>query len=349
MYEKTVAEAKDVGRQWVRDVASHLPGFAGAYFAGSINWMPDGDSFPSTSDIDISVVFDRPGPSQEPGKLEYEDMLLDPGRILLTRFEVVDDLLGDYRLVGSFWKKGVIVDPTGRLTQVQQYVVSEFTRRDWVHRRCDDAISNCLKYLDRLSKFDPYYTQVTCWLFAEGIMTHVLLAAGLRNPTVRRRYADARVLMEGRGRSDIYENLLRMLGCAELTSERVRRHLANMTLVFDRAKSAVRSAFPFASDISDLARPVAVNGSEELIERGEHREAVFWIVATFARCMAILDQDAPKETLKEAEPAFWSLMADLGIASFADMELRAAQVRDGLPELKLIAHDLIAADPEIRD
>ena len=45
---------------------------------------------------------------------------------------------------------------------------------------------------------------------------------------------------------------------------------------------------PAASDvdvvvITPAARPIAIDGSRELIEAGAHREAVFWIVATFAR------------------------------------------------------------------
>ena len=37
------------------------------------------------------------------------------------------------------------------------------------------------------------------------------------------------------------------------------------------AKAVVRTPYRFAADISDSARPVAIDGSRELIERGYHR------------------------------------------------------------------------------
>lgn len=52
-----VKAVKDIGRQWVREEASKVAGFYGAYFIGSINWMAEEDPFPTTSDVDIKVVF----------------------------------------------------------------------------------------------------------------------------------------------------------------------------------------------------------------------------------------------------------------------------------------------------
>jgi hypothetical protein len=58
--------------------------------------------------------------------------------------------------------------------------------------------------------------------------------------------------------------------------------------VFDTAKAVIKTPFSFASDISDAAGPIAIDGSRELIERGLHREAVFWIVVTYSRCQKVL-------------------------------------------------------------
>jgi hypothetical protein len=54
--------------------------------------------------------------------------------------------------------------------------------------------------------------------------------------------------------------------------------------------------FFFASDISYIARPISIGGSRELIERGYHREAVFWMVATYSRCQKMLHHEAAAET-----------------------------------------------------
>ena len=49
------------------------------------------------------------------------------------------------------------------------------------------------------------------WVFPTGIMTHVLLVAGLRNPTVRRRYETTRDLLAEHNRLDLHERLLNVL------------------------------------------------------------------------------------------------------------------------------------------
>ena len=54
---------------------------------------------------------------------------------------------------------------------------------------------------------------------------------------------------------------------------------------FDAAQAALSAPYPFAADLAADARPVAIDGSLELIAAGLQREAVFWIVATYSRCL----------------------------------------------------------------
>jgi hypothetical protein len=49
-----VKHAKDVARQWVIEEASQVPGFYGAFYHGSTNWLPDDAPFPATSDVAVS-------------------------------------------------------------------------------------------------------------------------------------------------------------------------------------------------------------------------------------------------------------------------------------------------------
>src|SRR4029077_5089804 len=97
------------------------------------------------------------------------------------------------------------------------------------------------------------------------------------------RYVVARELLANYGELDFYERLLDLLGCAQISRTRVVHHLSALPKVFDTAKTVIKTPFSFASDISDLARPIAIDGSRELIERGLHREAAFWIVVTYSR------------------------------------------------------------------
>jgi hypothetical protein len=108
-----------------------------------------------------------------------------------------------------------------------------------------------------------------------------------------------------------------------------------------------KTPFLFSGDITPAARPVAIDGSQELIDRGCHREAVFWIVATFARCHKILAADAPPELQDTHTAAFRAALADLGITSTDDILRRADEVNRYLPRLWEATEAILSANPGI--
>lgn len=224
-----------------------------------------------------------------------------------------------------------------------------YAKRQWVYRRCEHARDKIRENLQLLDRSEPFHDQVIAWVFPIGVTTHVLLVAGLRNPTVRRRYVAARQLLADYGHLAFYEPLLELLGCAQLSRARVEQHLAALADVFDAAKDVVKTPFPFASDISALARPIAIDGSRELIARGSHREAVFWIVVTYSRCQKVLYHDAPAEMSERFAPGYRHLLGDLDITSFADLQQRADQVKGLLPRVWEVAEAIMAANREIED
>lgn len=95
------------------------------------------------------------------------------------------------------------------------------------------------------------------------------------------------------------------------------------------------------------ARPIAVDGSRELIDRGDHREAVFWLLATFARCHTALAVDAPD--LHTARlPAFREAVADLtGLTDTEELLARRDEVLRFVPRLWAVTEEILAADPEV--
>src|SRR5437764_1336011 len=111
------------------------------------------------------------------------------------------------------------------------------------------------------------------WVSAAGVTTHVLLVAGLKNPTVRRRYAAVRELLADYDRLDFHETLLELLRCGSTSRECVEQHLATVTDTFDAAAAVSSTSFPFASDITDAARPTALAGSRDLTSTGLQRAA----------------------------------------------------------------------------
>ena len=313
-----VRQAEAVARHWVIEEVSTIPGFHGAHVAGWANGLPDNAVVPATSDVDINVVFSGPSVPNNCRKVLYRDLLLDVTPLPLEPFRSPDLILGDYHPAGGFRTRSIIMDPSGHLTGLQMAVSRDYAKRQWVRRCCEHARHKVLDGLaaDESASLPDHMIE---WLFAAGRTTHVLLVAGLQNQTVRRRGMAVWELLAEYGQLASYETLLELMGCARMSRCRVEQHLAALTEVFDMAKAVITTPFSFASDISEIARPLAVDGSRDPIARGYHREATFWITVTYSRCQKELAVDAPPELQDQFDPGYRQLLGDLGITSFADL------------------------------
>jgi hypothetical protein len=342
-----VKQAREAARQWVVEEASGIPGFCGAYTAGSTNWLPDDADLTTTSDFDIMVVLTDLNQAGQRCKFIYRDILLEVSYVGNDQLES-DLVLRDYHLAPNFRTTNIMLDPSGHLTALLGIVCRDYAKRQWVRQRCANARNKVLGYLRSIHE-EAFYDQVIACLFAAGITTHVLLVAGLRNPTVRTRYMAVRELLADYGHLEFHEALLELLGSARISPERAGQHLATLTDIFDSAKRAIKTPFPFASDISDSARPITIDGSLELIERGYHREAMFWIAVTHSRCQKVLSADALGELTLGFKDSYRELVGDLGITSFAELQRRCAEVERILPQVWELAEAIIAVNQEIDD
>ena len=202
-----VNRAREVARQWVVESGRHLPGFRGAFFHGSINWLPNDAVLAAGSDVDVMVVLAGGAPSVKLGKFVFRDVLLEVSYLSSEQLQSPETVLGLHHLAGSFRTPGIIADPTGELTRLQAAVGSEYAKRRWVRKRCESARDKVLHGV-QLNESDPLHQQVMAWVFPAGITTHVLLVAGLKNPTVRKRYVAVRELLEEYGLSAFYSTFL---------------------------------------------------------------------------------------------------------------------------------------------
>ncbi len=293
------------------------------------------------------VVLDDANPPVKLGKFIYQDVLLEISYLARDQLQSPEQILGNYNMAGSFRRPSIIADPSGELTQLQAAVAKDYAKRLWVYKRCEHARNNILRNLQSLNAADLFHDQVTAWLFATGVTTHVLFVAGLKNPTVRRRYVAVRELLIDYDHLDFYPTLLDLLGCTEMGRTRVEHHLAALTAVFDVAKTVIKTPFFFVSDLSELARPIAIDGSWEIIKHGDYRAAIFWIVATYSRCQKVLYQDASVAMQEQFDPGYRALLADLGITSSTDLQRRGEQIRDSLPQVWAVSEAIMAANPDI--
>lgn len=273
--------------------------------------------------------------------------MLEAGVATRSELGSPEEILPNPHLAGSLWHPVLLADPAGELTELGQRVTEEFAKRRWVEQRMNGSRDLALLWLRRIDEAASFPEQVTCWLFGTGVTTFVLLAAGLRNLTVRRRYAESRVLLEEYEQRAFHEEMLTWLGCAEMQPERVSQHLRALAAAFDATSAYLDVSFRFAADLRPEARPVAIGGSQELIDEGLHREAVFWLVATFSRCLQGLQSDASRNVLELCESGLRDLLGDLGIETRADLNARADHIRAALPRLDAVARQILLANPEI--
>jgi hypothetical protein len=344
-----VREARELAAAWVADHAHTLTGVQGAFMTGSAIWRPSDSELPPTSDVDVMVVLAGPKPPVKLGKVRHQGVLLDVTYLDAAEVQSPEAVLGSFYLASSFARPSILLDPTGHLAALTDAVSPEYARRHWVRKRCEHGWSNAARPFSALSGALPLHDQALIWLFGTAASTIVLLCAGVRNPTVRTRYIAARHLLDDFGLLHEYEPLLAVLGCARMSPEDVERHLAALEPVFDAAANVVKSPFFFASEISADGRPIAIDGSRDLIERGYHREATFYVVATFARCDKILYHDAPPMVRDEHLGSFLALLDDLGVGSTVDLLERARLVEERAPHLWELTDTIMTANPEIID
>ena len=334
-----VDRARAVAEAWVREHGESLLGFKGALLHGSILERADDAELAATSDLDLLVVLDDPDAIRKPGKFRYRGVLLEVSVIAFDAVNAPATVLGTYNLAPSFRANSVLADPTGVLATVQAEVARHFADPEWIDARIAQAAEKVRSGF-AVEPGAPLHAQVTSWLFATGVLCHVVLVGALRNPTVRTRYVATRAVLAEYGRLDDYERLLELLGCAQWSAERTRAHLDALVPLFEAAASVIRSPFFFAADISADGRAVAIDGSRELIDAGLHREAVFWIVATWCRCLAVLEADGTPEQRAVFEPRFRALLADLGIASEDDLARRREATVSALEWVEPLAREI---------
>lgn len=218
-----VHEAKAIARQWVLAEADKLPGFSGAFYHGSINWLAADAMLSPTSDLDIMLVFAEPPPVKL-GKFVYQGVILEVSYLAWAALPSAEQILSTSHLAGSFMGSSIITDPSGQLTEFQAVVARDYAKREWVLKRCAETKTKILRNLDSVKVTEPFPDQVMAWLFGTGLTTHLLLVAGLENPTVRRRYLAARELLRRYGCGSFYEELLGLLGCRTLRPQQVAEH-----------------------------------------------------------------------------------------------------------------------------
>lgn len=350
-----IDDARQVATTWVNQHAAPMPGFCGAFLTGSVLGSSDGP-LPPTSDVDIKIVLaaETLGPDgSEPNgacgasalppqtKFWYHAVLLEVSYMWQSELADADSVATTDYLAAALQADSLLSDPTGRLAELHDDIAAGYATRTAVERRVNVRADGIRAALGNPDRTTPWPEQVMRWLFPTTLTTHLVLNATLRAPTVRKRYVALRQALADHDRLCWYREFLADLGCANLDARTTQRHLDRLTQIYDQAGAMTRSRFFFSADLLPQVRPVAIDGSQQLIDSGRHREAVFWIMATFCRCQLQLLTDAPA-IARLMEDSFDAAAADLlSISGADDLDRRGARTMNFIDRLQPLISELI--------
>lgn len=336
-------DACGIALDWLSANITEMPGFVGAFLSGSVAWMPSDAPVLAGSDIDIFIVIDGADLPTRRGKLRWNSAVLEINYLSLEAISDVTAVLSDYHLAGAFHCDGVLADPAGKIAEIRRQIGRDYANPYWVRQRCSQVRDRAQQRLAGFRNVEALHDQVTALFFGAGLCPHMILVATLSNPTIRRRYAAAGLVLKRCRKLDLHEQLLATLGSRAWSRQTAESHLADLTAAFDLACSVLRSPYTFASDMSLAARPIAIDGSSEMIQSGFHREAAFWLIAIMSRSRAVIAVDGTAHHMVWMDRVYWRLLHALGIENEGAMNKRADQALSDITDCWDLCCDLIHA------
>ena len=338
------AEVVAIVREWVELHASHLPDFAGAYLWGGITALPADAPFRLYRDVDVVVVLTKGAPDDEQ-EVFYRGLLLEVISKNLDAHHDAEAALANPSDGPNLATTQILADPTGILTPLHQAVAADYRRRRWVQARCEAEKASAVEWLGFMRKAATPTERLDAARVFLGALSGLLAVAQLKRPTTRRTLALLRELLEAQGRADLNEAALTIMGSAHMSRADAQAMLEQFISAFDRAVEVYRTPIPFGFALRAHLRPYHVEGTQEMIDEGDHREAVYWIACLDTAYLA-LRNDAPDAEKSAFEAQFQALLTALGYTS-AEIWAERVQIAERLaPEIYRIADALAAQYPE---
>lgn len=325
-----------LAKNWVLGHVGDFPGLLGAYISGSYLSMPKDAVWAESSDIDIVLVFEDGACPPKLGKRLVEGRVLEVSCMAVGELAPLEHVLSTHYLAYALNGGEILYDPEGILGRLHESVRREYGKREWVLKRCRGFYTRIREGARSFAPGEAGLAQaVNGWAFTTGFTCFPLLLVGLENCTVRKRYTAARRVLEAYGLGEFYPRLISLLVPEPLGRERLAGHMRELEKTFEFAcgTSGASAAYPFRRDISREGAAVAIGGSWELVDSDHPEDAVFWMLATFARCHIIFELDDPRLG-EERLPALWGVLGELGICRQEDFAARLGEVAGFLPDLQ---------------
>lgn len=322
---------------WLESFVQEHPFVTGAYLAGSTAELAPEADLAGCSDIDIMLTIDDE-PRLKPGKIPCGGYVIEGTYISKSSIADPQAALADYHIAHGLHHGHILLDRDGRLGMLCAAVAAEFALPQRIEQRIESTLA---KIEGNLRGYDcslPLCNRMMGLCFSAGILCHSVLVAGQKNPTVRMRYQATQRLLAARPEGQ--ELLLRTAGFADITPQEARAFVLEMAALFDLVSPRCKTAFPFTGDLLPDMRKSAVDDSLALIEKGLHRETMFWTCATFARLMAQARADLP-ELYAEWMPTLEHLAGRIGLDSVQAEQARIAGIRATFAPVRALCAEII--------
>jgi hypothetical protein len=343
-----VGAVVEIVREWVELHARHLPNFAGAYLWGGITALPAEAPFQLYRDVDVVVVVTE-GAQDDNLEVLYRGVMLEVLSKNLADHQSAEAVLADPSHGPNMATTQILADPTGILAPLQRAVAADYGRRRWVRARCEAEKATAEQQLAAMRQVsDPVLSQEPLWplWLLLNALSGLLAVAQLKRPTTRRTLSLLGELLDEQGRPDLHEAALALWGSAHMGRAEVQAMLDQSVAVFDRSVEVYRTPTPYGFTIRGHLRPYLAEASQAMIDEGQHREAMFWILTLATESYLVLQNDAPDAEKPAFAAQLQAMLAALGYTSAEGWAERLAAAERLTRAIYPIADALVAQHPE---
>ncbi|MBC8229903.1 hypothetical protein H8E77_10185 [bacterium] len=149
------------------------------------------------------------------------------------------------------------------------------------------------------------------------------------------------------GKSELHEEILRLLGCVHMDRGQVESYLQECVTAFDRAVEVKRTPFSGSYNVDSCVRPYLVEGALEMINEGNHREAMFWIWI-FHYCVNVaIQNDGSEEEKPQYQAGYDDFLSGLGLHAPNDWQSRLQLARNVAEQFFEFADEVVENHPDI--
>lgn len=336
-----VREVVAIVRAWIETEASQTPNFAGAYLWGGITALPPDAPFALWRDVDVVVVLTEGAPHDE-SEVLFCGLSIEVIWKDLDEHRDIEAALANPSAGPNLSTTTILADPTGVLTALQQGVEAHFSEPRWIAARCDAEIRDAQAALEAMRAAISPAERLDGVRALLGALSGLLAVAQMARPTTRRTLALLGELLKAQGRPDLQEHALAVMGSAGMTRDEALALLDMALGAVARSAEVYQTYIPYGFALRTHLLPYYREGALEMIEEGNHREAIYWISCLDTAYLA-LTNDAPADEHARFAADFQRLYAAMGLAEDTGWLARVALAEELTREIGALAALLVAA------